>query len=25
MANAVMAMLVESKVPPAQIHFDQFY
>jgi toluene monooxygenase electron transfer component len=25
MANAVMAMLVASKVPPAQIHFDQFY
>ncbi len=25
MANAVLAMLVESKVPPGQIHFDQFY
>lgn len=25
MADAVMKMLVEAKVPPAQIHFDQFY
>lgn len=25
MADAVMKMLLEAKVPPAQIHFDQFY
>lgn len=25
MAEAVMRMLVEAKVPPGQIHFDQFY
>jgi toluene monooxygenase electron transfer component len=25
MANAVLAMLIEAKVPPAQFHFDQFY
>ena len=25
MATAVMKMLIENKVPPAQIHFDQFY
>jgi toluene monooxygenase electron transfer component len=25
MANAVLAMLIEAKVPPTQFHFDQFY
>lgn len=25
MADAVMKLLLEAKVPPAQIHFDQFY
>lgn len=25
MAEAVMRMLVEAKVPPAQVHYDQFY
>ena len=25
MANAVQAMLLEAQVPPAQMHFDQFY
>ena len=25
MGEAVMRMLVEAKVPPAQIHYDQFY
>ena len=25
MATAVMKMLIDNKVPPAQIHFDQFY
>jgi toluene monooxygenase electron transfer component len=25
MATAVQAMLLAAKVPPGQIHFDQFY
>jgi toluene monooxygenase electron transfer component len=25
MADAVMQMIVEMKVPPAQVHYDQFY
>jgi toluene monooxygenase electron transfer component len=25
MATAMQRMLVEAKVPPSQVHFDQFY
>jgi hypothetical protein len=25
MAEAVMRLVVEKKIPPAQVHYDQFY